>query len=101
MGTAPNLPGVSPSGAAAAAHVSLDLTDGKDVWIGHPVLSDTPSVRLTLFTDGNGQFSIDAHNPTAEPVETTFRSNPGCPLFTLAPTPVRLEPRSTLVIDVP
>ena len=100
-GTAPNLAGVSPSDHAAAAHVSLDLTHGKDVWIGHPVLSDADSVRLTVFTDGNGRFGIEVHNPTAEPVETTVNSNAGCPLFTLPPTPVRLEPRSTLLIDVP
>ncbi len=101
VGTAPNLPGVSPSGAAAAAHVALDLTDGKEVWIGHPVSSDAASLRLTVFSDGNGRFGIEAHNPTSQPVETTVRSSPRCPLFTLTPTPVRLEPRSTLLIDVP
>jgi hypothetical protein len=101
VGMATNLPGVSPSDHAGAVHVSLDLTDGKDVWIGHPVSSDATAVRLTVFTDGNGRFGIEAHNPTGEPVETTCRSNPGCPLFTLPPTPVRLESRSTLLIDVP
>jgi hypothetical protein len=101
VGTAPNLSGVTPSGRATAAHVSLDLSDGNDVWIGHPVLSDSASVRIAVFTDGDGQFSIEAHNSTGQPVETTFRSNPGCPLFMLPPTPARLKPRSTLLLHVP
>jgi hypothetical protein len=101
VGMAPNLAGVTPLSHAAAAYVALDLTDAKDVWIGHPVVSNTASVRLTVFTDGNGRFSVEAHNATTETLDTTFRSSPGCPLFTLPSTSVRLAPRSTVLIDVP
>jgi hypothetical protein len=101
VGTAPNMPGVTPSQHAAAAHVALDLSDGAEVWIGNPVLIDTDSLRLSVFTDGCGKFSLEVHNPTGRTVDAQLSANTGCPLFTFQPMPIRLGPKSTLVLNVP
>jgi hypothetical protein len=95
------MPGVTPSQHAAAAHVALDLSDGAEVWIGNPVLIDTDSLRLSVFTDGCGKFSLEVHNPTGRTVDAQLSANTGCPLFTFQPMPIRLGPKSTLVLNVP
>lgn len=83
------------------ACVALDLGDDQSVWIGNPILSSHPGVRLTFFSDGKNRLQIELHNPTMQDIETTIRSAVGCPLLTLTPTNVRLEPRSSKVLDVP
>jgi hypothetical protein len=55
-----------------SAYAALDITKDRDVWIGNVVLCDQPELKLTLLPEGDGRFSIEAHNPTTKPVSATI-----------------------------
>jgi hypothetical protein len=59
-------------------YASVDIGEGADIVIGHPVTSTAPELRLNVFQTGN-QWSIVVHNPTDKPIETTLMGNPEFP----------------------
>jgi hypothetical protein len=57
-----------------SAYAALDLSKDRDVWIGNVVLCDQPDLKLTLLPEGDGRFSIEAHNPTGKNLSATIRT---------------------------
>jgi hypothetical protein len=57
-----------------AAYATLDLSKDRDVWIGNVLLCDQPELKLTLLPEGDGRFSIEAHNPTDRDLTATIHT---------------------------
>ncbi|HEY3397835.1 MAG TPA: hypothetical protein VGM19_09290 [Armatimonadota bacterium] len=57
-----------------AAYAALDTRVDRDVWIGNVVTCDQPQLMLTLIPDGEGGYSIEAHNPTDQPLTANVRT---------------------------
>ena len=64
------------------AYAALDTKADRDVWIGNVVTCDQPALVLTLLPDGEGNFSIDVHNPTDKELTATVQT---VPEWTLSP----------------
>ncbi len=65
-----------------SAYAALDISKDRDVWIGNVVLCDQAELKLTLLPEGDGRFSVEAHNPTNKDLTTTIRTTPE---FSLVP----------------
>ncbi|MFW6162768.1 MAG: hypothetical protein ACODAJ_08340 [Planctomycetota bacterium] len=64
------------------AYAQLDPAAGDlDVFIGHPVVSDEPAVRLLVAWMQPGRWFVEAHNPTERPVKARLRSSAGWAAF--------------------
>jgi hypothetical protein len=59
-------------------YVSVDIGEGADVVIGHPVTSTAPELRLNVFQTGE-QWAVVVHNPTDKSIETTLTGSPEFP----------------------
>jgi hypothetical protein len=57
-----------------SAYAALELSKDRDVWIGNVVLCDQPDLKLTLLPEGDGRFSIEAHNPTDKDIVANVRT---------------------------
>ena len=77
------------------AYAQLDLTERNSDWfIGHPVIADNENVRLTVSWHSPGQWFVEAHNPTDEPMKAALRSNDGWTRFEFEKE-IALEPGSS------
>ena len=56
------------------AYATLDTRADHDLWLGNVVTCDQPQMVLILLPDGEGHYSIEAHNPTDQPLTTTVRT---------------------------
>ncbi len=60
------------------AYVSLDVSNGADVIVGHPVTCDQPQVKIVVLETG-GQWSVVLHNPTEQSLEVNVTGTEGFP----------------------
>ena len=81
-------------------YASVDLSDGADIVIGHPVISTAPELRLNIFQTGN-QWSVVVHNPTDKPIETTLTGSPEFPAVARLAKTVSIPAMSSISIPVP
>ena len=73
----------------------LDLVDhDSDLFIGHPITADNSDVKLLVNWKQDGQWYVEASNPTAAPITASLKTTPGWPLFAFAKT-VTLAPGSS------
>lgn len=79
----------------------LDPTDGDiEVFVGHPVTCDAPDVVLSVnWKERPRTWSIEAHNPTGDPIETRLSSTPGWTVFDFDET-LRLAPGTSRMWEV-
>ena len=57
------------------AWATVCLNDRLDLFIGHPVIADNPDVFIQVTQTGETNWSVEVHNPTDKPIETTVRKN--------------------------
>ncbi|MHB9131538.1 MAG: hypothetical protein ACYDBB_10680 [Armatimonadota bacterium] len=74
----------------AYAQLDLNLADS-DLFLGHPVTASDPRVTLLVSWKQEGQWVIEAHNPTDAPITTALTTTEGWPKFTFRQQ-VKLEP---------
>jgi len=46
-----------------------------DLFVGHPVVADHPSIVLQVTQTGEQSWKVEVHNPTSAPITTTIRKN--------------------------
>ena len=57
------------------AWATVCLNDRLDLFIGHPILADNPAIMIQVTQTGEASWSVELHNPTDKPIETTVRKN--------------------------
>ena len=55
---------------------TLRVRGKQDFFVGQPDACDNPEVFLQLTQTGTAEWRLEAHNPTAQPMRVTVRSNP-------------------------
>jgi transposase len=74
----------------AWAQLDLNLADS-DLFLGHPVTASDPRMTLLVSWKQDGQWTIEAHNSTGNPLTATLATTPGWPKFDFKQT-VTLAP---------
>ncbi len=64
----------------AWAQLDLNLADS-DLFLGHPVTASDPKVTLLVSWKQEGQWVIEAHNPTDAPITAALTTTKGWPKF--------------------
>jgi len=64
----------------AWAQLDLNMADS-DLFLGHPVTASDPRITLLVSWKQDGQWVIEAHNPTDAPSIATLTTTPGWPKF--------------------
>ena len=68
-------------------YTELDPSAGdSDLFIGHPVTSTQPDMKLLVAWQEPGLWSIEAHNPTDRPLTATLTTTPGWTRFKFGET---------------
>ena len=74
-----------------------DAPKGKDVFIGHPLICDSPQVVISLARTSDWKtWQVEIHNPTAKSLRVRVRPNPNVQGFTLSET-IQLAPGSSVI----
>jgi hypothetical protein len=58
------------------AWATICLAGRADLFIGHPVLVDSPELFVQLTQCGDDAWTLELHNPTDAPIVTRVRANP-------------------------
>jgi len=78
-----------------SAYAQLDLNDADmDLFIGHPVICDNPSVNITLSWVRSGEWYIEAHNPSNDSAKVNLTTAKGWTIFDFNQS-IRLDPGSS------
>ena len=83
--TGPNVRALPIRDGRAWAQLDLCAADS-DLFIGHPVTTDNPAVVIAVGWRQEGQWTIEAHNPTEKPLTTRLTATPGWTPFTFHDT---------------
>jgi hypothetical protein len=78
-------------------YVSLDVANGADVIIGHPVTCDQPEVKLVVLETG-GQWSVVLHNPTDKSLDAALVGAEGFPGVAALRKTVTVPARSSVTV---
>jgi len=95
---APNYRALPHRDGKAYAELDLTATDA-DVFVGHPLTCDQPSVKLMVSWQETGMWFIEAHNAVDKPLKTTIKANKEWTLFPFEAT-IELAPGSSQVWHV-
>ena len=57
------------------AWATVSLTGRQELFIGHPITADDAAIMLQLTQSNEHAWSLEAHNPTDQPITTTLRKN--------------------------
>ncbi len=83
-----------------SAYAALDVSRDRDVWIGNVVLCDQPDLKLTLLPEGDGRFSVEAHNTTDKDITATIRTAPEFSLIPPFTTQASIKAGTSKIIGV-
>ena len=87
--------------ATYSAYIALDLSKDRDVWLGNLVMCDQPNLLLTLLPEGDGRFTIEAHNPTDRDITATVRTAPEFSLALKFHQQLTIKPGFSILLEVP
>jgi hypothetical protein len=59
-----------------AAWATVCLGGERDLFIGHPVVADSPKVVVQVTQTGEKAWRLEVHNPTDDEIRTVVRKNP-------------------------
>jgi hypothetical protein len=58
------------------AWATICLAGRADLFVGHPVVADSPELLIQLTQSGDDAWTLELHNPTEAPIVTRVRANP-------------------------
>ena len=58
------------------AWATVNISGQADLFVGHPVLVDSPELFLQVTQSGGNAWTIEVHNPTDAAIPTSIRANP-------------------------